>query len=49
MTRQRRGPAACTTDRDVSVVAALLEAASQKAAAHRLALSHSTVKHHLRN
>jgi DNA-binding CsgD family transcriptional regulator len=31
------------------VVAAILEAGSEKAAAHRLGLSHSTVKHHLAN
>jgi hypothetical protein len=29
------------------VVAAVVEAGSEKAAAHRLGLSHSTVKHHL--
>ena len=29
------------------MVAAVLEAGSEKAAAHRLGLSHSTVKHHL--
>jgi DNA-binding CsgD family transcriptional regulator len=29
------------------VVAAVLVAGSEKAAAHRLGLSHSTVKHHL--
>jgi DNA-binding NarL/FixJ family response regulator len=37
------------TDREVSVVAAVLVAGSEKAAAHRLGLSHSTVKHHLAN
>jgi len=37
------------TDRDVGVVAAVLAAGSEKAAAHRLGLSHSTVKHHLAN
>jgi DNA-binding NarL/FixJ family response regulator len=31
------------------VVAAVLATASEKAAAHRLGLSHSTVKHHLAN
>jgi len=31
------------------VVVAVLEAGSEKAAAHRLGLSHSTVKHHLAN
>jgi DNA-binding NarL/FixJ family response regulator len=35
------------TDRDVLVVAAVLDAGSEMAAAHRLGLSHSTVKHHL--
>lgn len=35
------------TDREVLVVAAVLEEGSEKAAAHRLGLSHSTVKHHL--
>ncbi len=53
-----RGEAACVrarrlagraTDREVLVVAAVLEAGSEKAAAHRLGLSHSTVKHHLAN
>jgi len=38
----------CATDREV-VVAAVLVAGSEKAAAHRLGLSHSTVKHHLAN
>jgi DNA-binding NarL/FixJ family response regulator len=33
----------------VVVVAAVLVAGSEKAAAHRLGLSHSTVKHHLAN
>jgi DNA-binding NarL/FixJ family response regulator len=37
------------TDRELVVVAAVLEAGSQKAAAHHLGLSHSTVKHHLAN
>ena len=36
-------------DREVGVVAAVLVAGSEKAAAHRLGLSHSTVKHHLAN
>lgn len=31
------------------MVAAILAAGSEKAAAHRLGLSHSTVKHHLAN
>ena len=37
------------TDREVGLVAAVLVAGSEKAAAHRLGLSHSTVKHHLAN
>ena len=37
------------TDREVVVVAAVLDAGSEKEAAHRLGLSHSTVKHHLAN
>jgi DNA-binding NarL/FixJ family response regulator len=37
------------TDREVVVVAAVLVAGSEKAAAHRLGLSHSTVMHHLAN
>ncbi len=35
------------TDRELAVVAAVVAAGSEKAAAHRLGLSHSTVKHHL--
>ena len=35
--------------REVGAVAAVLVAGSEKAAAHRLGLSHSTVKHHLAN
>jgi DNA-binding NarL/FixJ family response regulator len=35
------------TDREVTVVAAVVAAGSEKAAAYRLGLSHSTVKHHL--
>ncbi len=42
-----RRPAQRATDREVGVVAAILVAGSEKAAAHRLGLSHSTVKHHL--
>jgi DNA-binding CsgD family transcriptional regulator len=45
----RDRPAGCATDREVGVVAAVLAAGSEKAAAHRLGLSHSTVKHHLAN
>ena len=47
--RPSRRTAGRATDREVGVVAALLEAGSEKAAAHRLGLSHSTVKHHLAN
>ena len=50
MTRQRsRHPAERATDREVVVVAAVLVSGSEKAATHRLGLSHSTVKHHLAN
>jgi DNA-binding CsgD family transcriptional regulator len=35
------------TDREIAVVIAVLDAGSEKEAAHRLGLSHSTVKHHL--
>jgi len=44
-----RGSANVATDRELAVIAALIEAGSEKAAAHRLGLSHSTVKHHLAN
>ena len=37
------------TDREVRVVEAVLACGSEKAAAYRLGLSHSTVKHHLAN
>ena len=37
------------TDREIAIVAAVLDAGSEKGAAHRLGLSHSTVKHHLAN
>jgi DNA-binding NarL/FixJ family response regulator len=48
--RERPGAtAACATDRELAVVAAVVAAGSEKAAAHRLGLSHSTVKHHLAN
>jgi len=44
------GPAPpCATDREVLVVLAVLATGSEKPAAHRLGLSHSTVKHHLAN
>jgi DNA-binding NarL/FixJ family response regulator len=49
MTRRSRHPAGRATDREVVVVAAVLAAGSEKAAAHRLGVSHSTVKHHLAN
>ena len=35
------------TDREIAVVAAVVAAGSEKAAAHRFGLAHSTVKHHL--
>jgi DNA-binding NarL/FixJ family response regulator len=41
-----RAPAPAT-ERELVVVAAVLSAGSEKAAAHHLGLSHSTVKHHL--
>jgi DNA-binding NarL/FixJ family response regulator len=47
MTRRSRHAAGRATDREVGVVAAVLVTGSEKAAAHRLGLSHSTVKHHL--
>ena len=37
------------TDREIEVVAAVVDAGSEKEAALRLNLSHSTVKHHLAN
>jgi len=49
MTRRPPRTAGRATDREVGVVAAVLVAGSEKAAAHRLGLSHSTVKHHLAN
>jgi DNA-binding NarL/FixJ family response regulator len=49
MTPRPCHPSARATDREVGVVAAVLAAGSEKAAAHRLGLSHSTVKHHLAN
>ena len=42
-------PISRATDREVGVVAAVLATGSEKAAAHRLGLAHSTVKHHLAN
>ena len=47
--RSSRRPAGRATDREIGVVAAVLVAGSEKAAAHRLGLSHSTVKHDLAN
>jgi len=44
-----RAAAERATDREVGVVAAVLVTGSEKEAAHRLGLSHSTVKHHLAN
>ncbi|HYO42494.1 MAG TPA: hypothetical protein VES19_04780 [Candidatus Limnocylindrales bacterium] len=49
MTRRPSRTAGRATDRQVLVVAAVLVAGSEKVAAHRLGLSHSTVKHHLAN
>jgi DNA-binding NarL/FixJ family response regulator len=49
MTRRSHHAASRATDREVGVVAAVLVAGSEKAAAHRLGLSHSTVKHHVAN
>jgi DNA-binding NarL/FixJ family response regulator len=46
--RDRRS-AGLATDREVSVVAAVVAGGSEKAAAHRLGPSPSTVKHHLAN
>ena len=45
----RGRPTRRATDREVGVVAAVLSPGSEKAAADRLGLSHSTVKHHLAN
>jgi DNA-binding CsgD family transcriptional regulator len=47
MMRRSSRAAERATDREVGVVAAVLAAGSEKAAAHQLGLSHSTVKHHL--
>ena len=49
MRRQSRRAAERATDREVLVVAAVLATGSERAAAHRLGLSHSTVKHHVAN
>jgi DNA-binding NarL/FixJ family response regulator len=45
--RDRRPASGLATDRELAVVAAVIAAGSEKAAAHRLGLSPSTVKHHL--
>ena len=45
--RAARGSRGTATERELAVVAAVVAAGSEKAAAHRLGLSHSTVKHHL--
>ena len=47
--RADRAAADRATDREVSVVAAVVSAGSEKAAAHRHGLSHSTGKHHQAN
>lgn len=47
--RSPRHGAGRATDREVGVVAAVLVAGSEKAAARHLGLSPSTVKHHLAN
>jgi DNA-binding CsgD family transcriptional regulator len=46
---RRRATAKSATDREIAVVVAVVAAGSEKAAAHELGLSHSTVKHHLAN
>ena len=45
----RPSPGPAGRNQEAVVVAAVLAAGSEKAAAHRLGLSHSTVKHHLAN
>jgi DNA-binding NarL/FixJ family response regulator len=47
--RPSRRPAERATEREVGVVTAVVLAGSEEAAAHRLGLSHSTVKHHMAN
>ncbi len=47
--RAGRGSGGTATDRELAVIAAVLATGSEKAAAHSLGLSHSTVKHHLAN
>jgi DNA-binding NarL/FixJ family response regulator len=45
--RAGRASGGFATERELAVVTAVIAAGSEKAAAHRLGLSHSTVKHHL--
>jgi len=47
--RAGRGSGGTATDREIAVIAAVIAAGSEKGAAHRLGLSHSTVKHDLAN
>ena len=47
--RADRASGGTATDRELAVVAAVIACGSEKAAALRLGLSHSTVKHHLAN
>ena len=49
ITRRPSRPAGRAAAREVGVVGAALAAGSEKAAAHRLGLSHSTAIHHLAN
>jgi DNA-binding CsgD family transcriptional regulator len=49
MTRRPSRSAERATEREVGVVAAFLVAGSEEAAARRLGIAHSTVKHHLAN
>jgi DNA-binding NarL/FixJ family response regulator len=49
MTRRPSRTAGRAADREVGVVVAVRVAGSEKAATHRLGLSHSAVKHHLAN
>lgn len=44
-----RSGSGTATARELAVIAAVMDAGSGKAAAHRLGLSNSTVKHHLAN
>jgi hypothetical protein len=47
--RERQGSGLARPERELVVVAAVVSAGFEKAAAHGLGLSHSTVKHHLAN